>query len=153
VTEALLEASGVSKVFSLTSGWLAQKQSLKAVTEVSLQLIAGETLGLVGESGCGKSTLGRMLLALIKPTAGKVVFTGENLFTISREHMRRLRQEMQIVFQDPYSSLNPRMTIRQILEEPFLIHGLGSRTERLNWCEALLSDVGLALEALQRYPH
>jgi peptide/nickel transport system ATP-binding protein len=153
VTEALLEASGVSKIFTLTSGWLGQKQSLKAVTEVSLQLIAGETLGLVGESGCGKSTLGRMLLALIKPTAGKVVFTGENLFSIPKEHLRRLRQKMQIVFQDPYSSLNPRMTIRQILEEPFLIHGLGNRTERLNWCEALLSDVGLAIEALQRYPH
>ena len=153
MTAALLEASGVSKVFPLTGSWLAPKQSLKAVTEVSLKLMAGETLGLVGESGCGKSTLGRILLALIKPNAGQVVFAGENLFAISKERLRRLRQEMQIVFQDPYSSLNPRMTIRQILEEPFLIHGLGSKTERLNWCEELLDDVGLPPEALHRYPH
>ena len=153
MTAALLEARAVSKVFPLAAGWLAQKQSLQAVTDVSLKLIPGETLGLVGESGCGKSTLGRILLALLQPTAGEVFFNGANMFTMSREGLRQLRQEMQIVFQDPYSSLNPRMTIRQILEEPFLIHGLGRKTERLAWSEELLHDVGLPAEALQRYPH
>jgi oligopeptide/dipeptide ABC transporter ATP-binding protein len=153
VTEALLEARAVSKVFPLAAGWLAQKQSLQAVTDVSLKLIPGETLGLVGESGCGKSTLGRILLALLQPTAGEVFFNGANIFTMSREDLRQLRQEMQIVFQDPYSSLNPRMTIRQILAEPFLIHGLGSKIERLAWSQELLHDVGLPAEALQRYPH
>ncbi len=153
MTEALLEARAVSKVFPLAAGWLAQKQSLQAVTDVSLKLIPGETLGLVGESGCGKSTLGRILLALLQPTAGEVFFNGANIFTMSREDLRQLRQEMQIVFQDPYSSLNPRMTIRQILAEPFLIHGLGSKIERLAWSQELLHDVGLPAEALQRYPH
>jgi oligopeptide/dipeptide ABC transporter ATP-binding protein len=153
VTEALLEARAVSKIFSLAGNWLGQKQSLKAVTDVSLKLPAGETLGLVGESGCGKSTLGRILLALLTPSAGAVYFNGENIFTRPKERLRQLRQEMQIVFQDPYSSLNPRMTIRQILEEPFLIHGLGRKTERLIWSEELLHDVGLSAEALQRYPH
>ena len=123
------------------------------MTEVSLHLPAGETLGLVGESGCGKSTLGRILLALLTPTAGEVIFAGENLFAIPKERRRQLRQEMQIVFQDPYSSLNPRMTIRQILEEPYVIHGLGSKAQRRDWSEGLLDDVGLPPEALQRYPH
>jgi peptide/nickel transport system ATP-binding protein len=153
VTAPLLVARGVTKVFPLASGWLAQKQYLKAVTEVSLELPAGETLGLVGESGCGKSTLGRILLALLTPSAGEVRFAGENLYSLHKERLRQLRQEMQIVFQDPYSSLNPRMTIWQILEEPYLIHGLGTRAERRGWCEALLDDVGLPSEALLRYPH
>ncbi len=153
MTEVLLEARAVSKIFPLAGNWLGQKQSLKAVTDVSLKLPAGETLGLVGESGCGKSTLGRILLALLTPSAGEVYFNGENIFTRSKERLRQLRQEMQIVFQDPYSSLNPRMTIRQILEEPFLIHGLGRKSERLVWSEELLHDVGLSAEALQRYPH
>jgi peptide/nickel transport system ATP-binding protein len=153
MTAALLEAREISKIFPLTGNWLGQKQHLQAVTDVSLYLLPGETLGLVGESGCGKSTLGRILLALLDPSAGDVLFNGENLFTQSRERLRQLRQEMQIVFQDPYSSLNPRMTIRQILAEPFLIHGLGSKKERLAWSEGLLHDVGLPVEALQRYPH
>jgi oligopeptide/dipeptide ABC transporter ATP-binding protein len=153
VTEPLLKAEGISKVFPLTTAWLAPKQNLKAVTEVSLELPAGETLGLVGESGCGKSTLGRILLALLTPTSGEVSFAGENLFTLPKERLRQLRQEMQIVFQDPYSSLNPRMTIRQTLEEPYLIHGLGNSSERRTWCETLLDDVGLPPEALNRYPH
>ncbi len=152
-TKLLLEARGLSKNFLLATAWLAPKQKLQAVADVSIQLPAGETLGLVGESGCGKSTLGRILLALLTPTTGEVWFSGENLFSLSKERLRQLRQEMQIVFQDPYSSLNPRMTIRQILEEPYLIHGLGSKIERRDWGEALLHDVGLPAESLHRYPH
>jgi oligopeptide transport system ATP-binding protein len=153
MSEPLLEARSLTKIFPLPSAWLARKQNLKAVTEVSFQLPAGETLGLVGESGCGKSTLGRILLALLTPTSGEVRFAGENLFAIPKERLRQLRQEIQIVFQDPYSSLNPRMTIRQILEEPYLIHSLGSRAERRDWCQELLHDVGLPPEAGHRYPH
>ena len=153
MTKPLLEANRITKVFPLATAWLARKQNLQAVTEVSLHLPAGETLGLVGESGCGKSTLGRILLALLTPTAGEVWFAGENLFAIPKEHLRQLRQEMQIVFQDPYSSLNPRMTIGQILEEPYLIHDLGSKAQRRDWSEGLLHDVGLPPEALHRYPH
>jgi oligopeptide transport system ATP-binding protein len=152
-TDLLLEARSLTKIFPLATAWLAPKQNLQALSDVSLQMPAGETLGLVGESGCGKSTLGRILLALLTPTMGEVWFAGENLFALPKERRRQLRQEMQIVFQDPYSSLNPRMTIRQILEEPYLIHGLGSKAERRDWGEALLQDVGLPPEALHRYPH
>jgi oligopeptide/dipeptide ABC transporter ATP-binding protein len=153
MTKALLEANRITKVFPLAAAWLARKQNLQAVTEVSLHLPAGETLGLVGESGCGKSTLGRIFLALLTPTAGEVWFAGENLFAIPKERLRQLRQEIQIVFQDPYSSLNPRMTIGQILEEPYLIHNLGSKAQRRDWSKGLLHDVGLPPEALHRYPH
>ena len=152
MTEVLLEARQVTKVFPLTTTWTRRVQ-VAAVTEVSLALQSGETLGLVGESGCGKSTLGRLLLGLLPPTAGEVCFDGRNIFHLSRGEMRHLRRQMQIVFQDPYSSLNPRMTIRQILEEPYLIHGLGNTTQRRDWVISLLHDVGLPEEALHRYPH
>jgi len=150
--EPLLEARGLSKVFATTGAW-TRRLHVAAVTDVSLQLYPGETLGLVGESGCGKSTLGRLLLALIPPSAGEVWFAGHNLSALPPAQLRRLRQKMQIVFQDPYSSLNPRMTIRQILEEPFIIHGLGNRADRREWTVTLLREVGLAEEALHRYPH
>lgn len=150
--ETLLECRGLTKIFPVTTTWTRRTQ-VTAVTDVSLQLQTEETLGLVGESGCGKSTLGRLLLALLTPTAGEVWFAGHNIFTLPRSQMRHLRQQMQIVFQDPYSSLNPRMTIRQILEEPYRIHGLGSKAQRRDWINALLDDVGLPEEAQHRYPH
>ena len=153
MTEALLEARAVSKIFPLAGSWFTQKQSLQAVTDVSLKLIPGETLGLVGESGCGKSTLGRILLALLPRRRARYILTAPTFLPCPRSACANCGQEMQIVFQDPYSSLNPRMTIRQILEEPFLIHGLGRKSERLAWSEELLHDVGLSAEALQRYPH
>jgi oligopeptide/dipeptide ABC transporter ATP-binding protein len=126
---------------------------LKAVDGVSFALTPGETLGLVGESGCGKSTLGRLALALLPPTRGRIVFAGEDLARASRKHLKEMRRQIQIIFQDPYSSLNPRMTAGQILEEPFVIHNLGSRPERRAWVEELLTEVGLTADVADRYPH
>lgn len=149
----LLQAIQISKAFPVRATWWSRPRLLPAVNGVSLDLYPGETLGLVGESGCGKSTLGRLLLALLSPSSGQVLFEGEDIFKLSRQQQRQLRRRLQIVFQDPYASLNPRMTIRQILEEPFIIHGLGTKKERLAWAAELLAEVGLPAEALHRYPH
>ncbi len=148
----LLEAQDVSCYFHLAGPW-GRGPVLKAVDGVSLALKPGETLGLVGESGCGKSTLGRLVLALLPPTAGRIVFAGEDLARLSRKRLKELRRQIQIIFQDPYSSLNPRMTVGQILEEPFVIHGLGSRPQRRAWVEELLQEVGLTADVADRYPH
>lgn len=149
----LLQAIQISKTFPVRATWWSRPRLLPAVNDVSLDLYSGETLGLVGESGCGKSTLGRLLLALLSPSSGQVLFEGEDIFRLSRQQQRQLRRRLQIVFQDPYASLNPRMTVRQILEEPFIIHGLGTKKERLAWAAELLAEVGLPAEALHRYPH
>ncbi len=150
--KTLLEASNLSRYFRLAGAW-GKGPLLKAVDGVSLALFPGETLGLVGESGCGKSTLGRLALALLPPTRGRIVFAGEDLAQVSKKHLKELRRQFQIIFQDPYSSLNPRMTVGQILEEPFVIHNLGSRSERRAWVEELLTEVGLTADVLDRYPH
>jgi oligopeptide/dipeptide ABC transporter ATP-binding protein len=151
--ERLLETRELSCHFRLAGPW-GWGPTLKAVDGVSLSLSQGETLGLVGESGCGKSTLARLILALLPATAGSIRFDGEELAQwMPRERLKALRRQIQIIFQDPYSSLNPRMTIRQILEEPFVIHGLGDRRQRRAWVEALLGEVGLGPEHLERYPH
>jgi oligopeptide/dipeptide ABC transporter ATP-binding protein len=148
---ALLEVSGLTKHYPVTSGILFRHQigTVKAVDGISLSVDRGETLALVGESGCGKSTTARAVLRLIEPTAGSVRFDGEELTEASTERLRELRREMQIVFQDPYASLNPRMPVRTILTEPFKIHGIdpGDRVAEL------LSLVGLAPEHEGRYPH
>jgi len=125
---------------------------VRAVDGVSFTLQAGQTLGVVGESGCGKSTLGRLLLRLIEPTAGRIVFAGTDLGTLGATALRAQRRAMQIVFQDPYSSLNPRMTVGQILSEPLRLHGLHGGREQARVAE-LLQTVGLAPEHAQRYPH
>jgi oligopeptide/dipeptide ABC transporter ATP-binding protein len=148
----LLSAQDLSCYFRLAGAW-GKGPLLKAVDGVSFTLAPGETLGLVGESGCGKSTLGRLVLALLPPTRGRIAFAGEDLGRVSRKRLKELRREIQIIFQDPYSSLNPRMTVGQILEEPFVIHNLGSRPERRAWVEGLLTEVGLTAEVLDRYPH
>jgi oligopeptide transport system ATP-binding protein len=150
--EILLEVRDVHRYFRLAGAW-GRVQVLKAVDGVSLTLQAGETLGLVGESGCGKSTLARLVMALLPPTRGQVFFAGEELARLRPARLKALRRQFQIIFQDPYSSLNPRMTVGQILEEPYLIHGLGSREERQNWVQELLAEVGLEAEHLDRYPH
>jgi oligopeptide transport system ATP-binding protein len=148
---ALLEVSGLVKHYPVTRGILFRKQigTVKAVDGISFSVDRGETLALVGESGCGKSTTARAVLRLVEPTAGSVRFDGEELTEASTERLRQLRREMQIVFQDPYASLNPRMPVRTILTEPYKIHGIdpGDRVAEL------LSLVGLAPEHEGRYPH
>jgi oligopeptide/dipeptide ABC transporter ATP-binding protein len=152
MAENLLETRDLRCYFRLAGPW-GRGPLLKAVDGVSFALAAGETLGLVGESGCGKSTLARLVLALLKPTAGKVFVSGEDPHRLPKPRLKALRRQMQIIFQDPYSSLNPRLTVRQILEEPFLIHGLGDRARRRAQAEELLAEVGLSPEHLERYPH
>jgi oligopeptide transport system ATP-binding protein len=150
--EPLLEVRHLTRYFRLTGAW-GKGPLLKAVDGVNFGLKEGETLGLVGESGCGKSTLARVVLALLPPSQGEVWFAGENVFGLPSHRLKKLRRKMQIIFQDPYSSLNPRMTVGRILEEPYLIHSFGSRSERRAWAEALLTEVGLSAEHLDRYPH
>lgn len=126
---------------------------VQAVSGVSFDIKQGETLGLVGESGCGKSTVGRCILRLHEPTSGEVVFEGENLVGLDHKRMQLLRREMQIIFQDPYASLNPRMTVRSIVSEPLKIHNIGTSTEQNDRVSELLSSVGLDPKYADRYPH
>jgi oligopeptide transport system ATP-binding protein len=150
---ALLEVRDLVKHFTRSQGLFSQPSVVKAVDGVSFTVNEGEMFGLVGESGSGKSTTGRCILRLIEPTSGQVLFRGENVLGFSRERMRRARRDMQIVFQDPYSSLNPRMRVGEIVEEPLVIHGLGSKEERRARVAELFELVGLEASHLQRYPH
>lgn len=126
---------------------------VRAVDGVSFEIFRGETLGLVGESGCGKSTVGRCLLRLIEPTAGEIIFAGRNVVTMGKRELRELRREMQIVFQDPYASLNPRMKVGDIVAEPLVIHKIGTAKERRARVAELLGKVGLDPDYGNRYPH
>ena len=152
---ALLDVRSLQKHFPVRGGfWGRVTNAVRAVDDVSFVVRPGETLGLVGESGCGKSTLGRLVLRLIEPSAGKIVFSGQDITTISQRRLRPLRRYMQIIFQDPYSSLNPRMTVRQTVGEAMRVHGLvESRADEEEKVAALLRRVGLRPEHMNRYPH
>jgi oligopeptide/dipeptide ABC transporter ATP-binding protein len=153
MSEPLLRAERLVKHFPVHMGLFGRvRGTVQAVDDVSFELYAGETLALVGESGCGKSTTGKLLLRLIEPTSGKVWFEGRDLYTLSDREVRSLRREMQIIFQDPYGSLNPRMTVGDMLAEALHLHGLHAGRERQRVIE-LLGLVGLAPEHAARYPH
>jgi peptide/nickel transport system ATP-binding protein/oligopeptide transport system ATP-binding protein len=149
----LLDVRHLVKHFVRKQGLFRPPSVVRAVDDVSFTIEEGEMFGLVGESGCGKSTTGRCILRLIEPSSGEVLFRGENVLQFSRGRMRAARRDMQIVFQDPYSSLNPRMRVGEIVEEPLIIHKLGSRTERRERVAELFRLVGLDPEYIQRYPH
>lgn len=152
--ESLLSVRNLTKHFPVAQGLFGRSSAtVQAVNGVSFELKKGETLGLVGESGCGKSTLGRSLLRLIEPTSGSVFFRGEDLTKATAARMRSLRREMQIVFQDPFSSLNPRMSVGEILAEPFLIHRVARGDELKSKVFELLNYVGLPQDSFRRYPH
>jgi oligopeptide transport system ATP-binding protein len=149
----LLEVRHLVKHFSRKQGLFRAPSVVRAVDDVSFAIEEGEMFGLVGESGSGKSTTGRCILRLIEPTSGEVIFRGEDVLAFSKSRMRLARRDMQIIFQDPYSSLNPRMRVGEIVEEPLVIHRLGSKDERRARVAELFELVGLEPEHLRRYPH
>jgi len=155
MTDPILEASAVSKRFALRDDGLRSgpKRFLKAVDQVSLSLNPGETLGIAGESGCGKSTLAKLLTGLLPPDSGTLRFEGTDLQQLQREQQRRFRRSVQMIFQDPFSSLNPRLRIGDAIAEPLLIHGLAPRDRARKHAMALLERVGLSAELYDRFPH
>ena len=152
--EILMDVRGVKKWFPVKRGFFSKNQGfLKAVDDINLTVRQGDTLGLVGESGCGKSTLARTILRLIEPTEGEIVFRGMDLAQMSPSQLRNVRRDIQIIFQDPYASLNPHMKILDILAEPFLIHNLCNQREALERAIHLIDMVGLNRDSLGKFPH
>jgi len=154
MSEPLLQAAGVKTHFPVRRGLLRRTVAhVRAVDGVDLEIRRGETLGLVGESGCGKSTLGRTLLRLIDPTEGTISFAGADIARAGAREMHGLRKQMQMIFQDPVGSLNPRMSVRELVAEGLVAHGIGNRGARRARVDEMLERVGLPLEAADRYPH
>jgi oligopeptide transport system ATP-binding protein len=150
----LVEVRGLKKYFPVTKGLLAREVAwVRAVDDVTFSVREGETLGLVGESGCGKSTLARAIVRLLEPTAGEILFEGRSIGSLNRRELRPLRREMQMVFQDPYASLNPRKRVGSILAAPLKIHGIGDAEDRRRRVRELLAMVGLSPEHYNRFPH
>jgi len=152
VSEVILSIRGLSKNYELGGNFSRGKDVVHAVEDVNLEIAQGETLGIVGESGCGKSTLGRMLVRLEEPTRGEILFEGHDLAKEPKKKLRVLRKRFQMIFQDPYASLNPRRQIGQIVEEPLRVHGVG-KDERRKIAQDLLKRVGLDENAYEKYPH
>jgi len=151
---SLLTVQNLQQHFPVRGGLLRRSvASCKAVDGVSFSLGAGETLGLVGESGCGKTTLGKSIVRLLKPTSGKIEFEGQDITTASMGELRPMRRHVQMIFQDPAESLNPRHTVRDILEEPFIVQKMGTKDERRKWVLDLLDKVGLPASAMDRFPY
>jgi oligopeptide/dipeptide ABC transporter ATP-binding protein len=153
MTAALLQVKNLKKFFAVTRGLARKKVFVRAVDGVDFTIARGETLGLVGESGCGKTTVGRLVIGLIVPTEGEILFEGENLARLDKKKLQTRRRSFQIIFQDPFASLNPRMTVSEIVGRPMEIHGLTWRSERDEKVGELLATVGLRREQLSRYPH
>lgn len=151
----ILEVQELIKYYPVKVGVIFQRSvgQVQAVDKVSFTIEKGQTLGLVGESGCGKTTTARVILRLIEATSGRVLFQGEDILRFSGQKLRRMRKEMQIIFQDPFASLNPRMTIGDIISEPLIVHSVGTRMERRRRTQELLKLVGLNPEHFNRYPH
>lgn len=154
MSKLLLEVNGLKKYFPITGGVFGRKTGeVKAVDDVSFYVKKGETLGIVGESGCGKSTTGRLLMRLIEASDGKIIFEDKEITSMSKSELRKTRRDIQMVFQDPYASLNPRHSVEQILEEPLIVHGIGTKEERKKQVREMLEVVGLSSFHAKRYPH
>ena len=152
--EILLETQALTcRFYGKKSLFSRERPFVTAVDEVNLQILDGETLGLVGESGCGKSTLGKAILRLIEPSGGRVLYDGQDMGELSPEALRRMRQQLQLVFQDPYSSLNPRMTAYELVEAPLNVHRIGTKEERQAMVEEMLATVGIDRTSLYKFPH
>ncbi|MED4907197.1 ABC transporter ATP-binding protein [Brevibacillus centrosporus] len=153
MTKPLLEIKSLTKHFTSKQGFFSKEKVVRAVDGVNLTVYPGETVSIVGESGCGKSTTGRCILRLIEPTDGEILFEGNDIRKLNEEDLRRTRRDMQLVFQDPFASLNPRKTIGQILEDPLIIHEIGTAQERRRQVEEMIEIVGLSKQHLDRFPH
>mgnify|MGYP001478800782 CR=1 FL=1 len=154
MSKPLLQVKGLKKYFDITGGVFSRKVGeIKAVDDITFDVYEGEVFGIVGESGCGKSTAAKTILRLIEPTDGEIIFADQNITELSFEEMRKLRRDMQMIFQDPYASLNPRQRIEKVLEEPLIVHGISDKQERKQRVQEILEVVGLTEEHGKRYPH
>lgn len=153
MSQPLLEVRGLKKYFPVKTGFWGREKVVRAVDGVHLTVYPGETLSIVGESGCGKSTTGRCILRLIEPTEGEILFQGRDIRALNAAGLRAARRDMQLVFQDPFASLNPRKTVGQILQDPLIVHGIGTPAERRKRVEEMIEIVGLTRQHLDRFPH